>query len=64
MIKLFGKEASEPIGERFKDIFQKAEDIARRCPVRMGQAGNLELLYETAEHLQAGRVVETGVAYG
>ena len=64
MIKLFGKEALEPLSERFKDIFEKAEDIARRCPVRMGQAGNLELLYETAEHLQAERVIETGVAYG
>jgi len=64
MERLFGKSCSESISQRFKDIFEKAQDIERRCPVRMGRAGNLELLYETAEHLQARRVIETGVAYG
>ena len=61
---LFGKSCPEPISERFKDIFEKARDIERRCPVRMGRAGNLDLLYELSEHLEARRVIETGVAYG
>jgi predicted O-methyltransferase YrrM len=37
---------------------------AEASPVKMGGAGNLELLYYAAEHCQAKRVLETGVAYG
>lgn len=34
------------------------------CPAIMGGAGNLDLIYYLCEHLQARRVVETGVASG
>lgn len=37
---------------------------AAACPVRMGGAGNLELLYEISTATNATRVIETGVALG
>jgi predicted O-methyltransferase YrrM len=44
--------------------FAFAEQAAADCPVQMGGAGDLDLLYNCAEYLKAERVVETGVAYG
>lgn len=54
----------EPFEEKFKDHFIKSKRIADNCPVRMGGPGNLTLLYHLTEHLQATKVIETGVAYG
>jgi len=45
-------------------IWRRAEEIAASCPVRMGGAGEVDLLYHLCLHLQAERVVETGVAHG
>lgn len=41
-----------------------AGDRIESCPVRMGGAGNLDLLYTLCEKIQAHTVIETGVAYG
>lgn len=40
------------------------EERAAACPVKLGGAGNLDLLYTLCDSLQAMTVVETGVAYG
>ncbi len=45
----------------------RLDDAAARVdvtPVRLGGAGNLELLFDLCEEVGARRVVETGVAYG
>jgi len=54
----------ETLKTQFPDIFKRSEAAAAACPVKMGGAGDLDLLYHLAEHIQARMVVETGVAYG
>jgi len=62
--KLIGITNYTPISELFTDHFKNAENIVKNCPVKMGGAGELDLLYWSAEHLKATKVIETGVAYG
>lgn len=50
--------------ERFPEEFQKATETQNNCPIKMGGAGALELLYAACEFSNAKSVVETGVAYG
>jgi predicted O-methyltransferase YrrM len=54
--------------DRVENLFpQIVAEAARRAaerPSPMGGPGDFDLLYSVAEHLQATRVVETGVAYG
>jgi hypothetical protein len=50
--------------KKFKGEINKAEKKLLECPVRMGGAGNLDLIYGLSEYLQAEKVIETGVAYG
>jgi len=64
ILKITGSPMVEPVRDRFKDVFVKAEEVERTCPVKMGGAAGLDLLYWVAERLQAQHVVETGVAYG
>jgi predicted O-methyltransferase YrrM len=52
------------VREKFHDVFVVANRRAAACPVEMGGAGNLDLLYWLAEHCGARRIVETGVAFG
>lgn len=54
----------ESVRERFEKVFAAAEEICRTCPVKMGGAGNLNLLYWITEYLEAENVIETGVGYG
>lgn len=42
----------------------EAEQRVQDAPEKLGGAGNLELLYDLCEELEAQRVIETGVAYG
>lgn len=62
--EITGMTAFEPVRDRFRDIFARAEEIVQRCPVKMGGASNLDLLFWICEHLRATNVIETGVAYG
>jgi predicted O-methyltransferase YrrM len=62
--RLTGRGAAHPIDVLFPDIFTVAALSAAKCPVRLGGAGDLTLLYCVAQHLRVMRVVETGVAYG
>ncbi len=42
----------------------EARERLATCPVQLGGAGNLDLLYAICESQAATRVIETGVAYG
>ncbi|MBN2325518.1 MAG: class I SAM-dependent methyltransferase [Candidatus Omnitrophica bacterium] len=53
-----------PVRETFPGEFAQAERAAAGCPIKMGGAGNLDLLFSLCEVLQAETVLETGVAYG
>lgn len=62
--KIVGSPPSECVQEKFKEIFTTAEVASKRCPIKMGGPGNLNILYWVAEYLEAKNVIETGVAYG
>lgn len=63
ILNLFGKK-SERFADQFSTIFNEALKKQEECPVKMGGAGALELIYEACEFTEAKYVVETGVAYG
>ena len=63
ILNLFGKK-SERFADQFSTIFNEALKKQEECPVKMGGAGALELIYEACEFTEAKSVVETGVAYG
>ena len=50
--------------EIFPEEMATANQKEQSCPIKMGGAGALELIYEACEYTQAKTVVETGVAYG
>lgn len=50
--------------EQYPHEFQKALEAQNNCPIKMGGAGALELLYYACEFTNAKTVIETGVAYG
>lgn len=56
----------EPVdpADLYPELFQEAEARVADCPVKLGGAGNLTLLFALAKSCRARRVVETGVAYG
>ncbi len=61
--KLFGKKM-EKFAEKFDKEYLEALRKQQNCPVKMGGAGALELIYEACEFTKAKNVIETGVAYG
>ena len=50
--------------ELFPTELQEAQKKQAECPIKMGGAGALELIFYACEFTQAQNVVETGVAYG
>ncbi len=48
----------------FNEILTIAKKRETECPIKMGGAGALELIYYACEFTKAQNVVETGVAYG
>ena len=54
---------SRPLNNVFPEVFAAAMQAEERCPVKMGAPADLELLYYLARHVDARRVLETGVAY-
>lgn len=62
--QLTGSSFGPTVETIYADEFQKAHTVSTSCPVEMGGPGDLNLLYHAAEHLEATRVIETGVAYG
>ena len=61
--KLFGI-PFQKVAEQFPKEYQNALEIQNNCPIKMGGAGALELLFAACEFTKAKSVVETGVAYG
>lgn len=61
--KLFGVKM-----QSFETLFPEELKVAlqkeKECPIKMGGAGALELIYHACEFTQATKTVETGVAYG
>lgn len=53
-----------PINVQFPEIFEIAKKAEQNCPVKMGGAGALDLIYYLCEYTQATNAIETGVAYG
>jgi len=64
LIQLTGKPAPTQVESLYSNYFENAGRIARECPTKMGGPGDVNLLYWCAEHIQASKVIETGVAYG
>ena len=62
--RISGKGIEKPIEKRYSSIFEDAERIAQNSPIKMGGAGNLNLLYWLSTHQNAENIIETGVAYG
>lgn len=63
ILKLFGVEM-KPFSKLFPQELKTAQQKEKSCPIKMGGAGALELIYEACEYTQAKTVMETGVAYG
>ncbi|SHI76835.1 Methyltransferase domain-containing protein [Cruoricaptor ignavus] len=61
--QLFGT-VPKKFSESFPQDFASAEKRQAECPVKMGGAGALELIYYACEFTKAKNVLETGVAYG
>ncbi|MGZ5273361.1 MAG: class I SAM-dependent methyltransferase [Kaistella sp.] len=61
--QLFGIKM-EPFQEVFPTALQHALQKEMECPIKMGGAGALELIYYACEFTAAKSAVETGVAYG
>ncbi len=62
--QLTGRAQLTPLRTLHAEAFATAETAAATCPVAMGGAAGLDLLYWLAEAIEARRVIETGVAYG
>lgn len=52
------------INDRFPDIWQSAQENEANCPVKMGGAGAVDLIFYLNEYLKSNNAIETGVAYG
>ena len=64
IFQLTGRTDFVPLQVEFAQIFEEAKKAESAAPVKMGGAGNLELVYQLCEHIGAKEVIETGVAYG
>lgn len=64
MRQLTGEAPSRRFTDEFAERLKTARGVAEACPAKMGGPGDLDMLYQIAEHLQADKVLETGVAYG
>ncbi|WP_292011087.1 class I SAM-dependent methyltransferase [Chryseobacterium sp.] len=62
IIRLFGLD--NHFQTNFKDVLVSAKKREEECPVKMGGAGALELIYYSCVYTKAKNVLETGVAYG
>ncbi len=63
IFRLFGIEMKSFV-ELFPEELNEAKRKEQECPIKMGGAGALELIYYACEFTKAQNVIETGVAYG
>lgn len=61
---LTGNNNYTKLTDLFPDVLQQAKEKEENCPVQMGGAGALDLIYNICEFSRAKNVLETGVAYG
>nr|WP_262911667.1 class I SAM-dependent methyltransferase [Chryseobacterium sp. PS-8] len=61
--QLFGIDI-EPFQTEFAEVLKDSQKRQDDCPIKMGGAGALELIYYSCEFTNAKNAVETGVAYG
>lgn len=61
---ILGFKNFQKIAEKFPQEFQFANNAERNCPIKMGGAGALDLIYYLNEFTQSKNSLETGVAYG
>lgn len=52
------------LSTEFPKVLEEAKKMELNCPVKMGGAGAMDLIYGICEYTQAKNVLETGVAYG
>ncbi len=64
LFKITGTSNLKPFEDLYPLEFAAGKKREQECPLRMGGAGDLSLLYHLAEHVRAFHVLETGVAYG
>jgi predicted O-methyltransferase YrrM len=62
--KIVGRLPGGRIADLFPEVFAAARRQQAQCPVWMGGAGDLNLIYWLAHYTNAARIVETGVAFG
>ena len=62
--KVLGMDGFQKIESQFQEEFKFAHQAEANCPVKMGGAGALDLIYYLTEFTKAQNVLETGVAYG
>ena len=63
-IKNLGFSTYDSISDLHRAAFDFAVQAEEKCPVKMGGAGALDLIYYLSEYTEARNVLETGVAYG
>ena len=62
--RLLGVNPKDNFYKKFNKEIKNAWDVVENCPVKMGGAGDLEIIYQLCKHVNARKVIETGVAYG
>lgn len=48
----------------YSEIMKQASEKEKNCPIKMGGAGALDLIYYLNEYVSSKNAIETGVAYG
>ncbi len=62
--QIIGTSEFPSFDEQFKDLIAAGQEAVSKTSIPMGGGGDMELLYQCAEYLQATSVIETGVAFG
>ncbi|MET3731835.1 O-methyltransferase [Moheibacter stercoris] len=63
-LKELGINDIEKLENLFPEYFEFAKNAEANCPIKMGGAGALDLIYNLCEYTQAKNTLETGVAFG
>lgn len=61
--RITGNDSIDIIHE-YRDVFEQADKTISNLPVKMGGPGDINLLYNLCEGIEARKVIETGVAHG
>lgn len=64
ILQITGRADFDSFYQNFSEQIKASENIVEKYAVNMGGGGNLELIYQLAEYVQAKKIIETGVSYG